>query len=214
MHTVAFIFTAGWAAVTTLIGTLGGTLGGVVMTQRASAKSERERAKSAAIERAADRAHERELRELELQDAQRGRLYADRRVAYATFLKRYGDYRRAQDSMSAWFRQVPTERLMDEQETAGRMSVAISDALEAMEAALTDLEVVASVDVKNAALALRPLVESASNQMRRGVVVAADALDDALTAREYERWERAVNDLNQGENRLREAMRSDVTSNL
>jgi hypothetical protein len=137
---IAFTFTAGWGALTTLVG----TLGGVLVSQWFAQKGERDRATAAANERAEDRLHERELRDLELRDARGARLYTDRKTAYANYRIRLGEFR--------------AQMMANIHEPSDLGRGLMQATIKALGNALIELEVVASKRVAAAAARVRSLV--------------------------------------------------------
>jgi hypothetical protein len=92
MLVAAFRYTAGWGALTTLVG----TLGAVLLTQRWVA----------AEQRAVDREHELTLRKLELRDAHLARLHDERLNCFRAFLRQVQDRQAVRDR----FRRAESEQ--------------------------------------------------------------------------------------------------------
>jgi hypothetical protein len=84
---------AAWAGVI-------GVVVGAFVTQGFNIWQDARRTEAQRVERERDRTHERDLRQLELDDAHRARLYSDRKVAYADFYRSYDDYRRSADEFA------------------------------------------------------------------------------------------------------------------
>lgn len=223
MQLVAFTFTAGWGALSTLVGVLGGSLGGVVLTQRSNRASERERAASGASERAADRVHERELRELEIRAAHRARLYADRRTAYIAFQTAFRALRRLELEGNLWFNHLmliaseqpgDTDKLDAAQRERERLRQEAEIAQRDAEGALIELVVVASQPVQRAAEDLLPLLQTMGIADRKiGEFTGGSDQDEALT-KAISEADKALSEVKDGEERLREAIRTELELDL
>jgi hypothetical protein len=221
----AATFTPGWGAVTTLVG----TLGAVLITQVLSQRGEGERAKAAAGEREADRlheerlraadhAHDRAMREEELRDANRERLYQGRNAAFADFYRCYLEYRRAERDLAvAWGHRTLVAGDRDRQPgdldyaenlwtNAAKRSTEVTRSIEE---SLMPVEIVASREVRDAAAHLRDLATSAGRAGRE-LFGADDMVDRVDLWDAYQDAERAVQE---GEQRLREAIQAELGLN-
>ena len=209
----AFRYAAGWQALTPVAS----SLGAVVLTLWVTRRGERERAQAAAEERAADREHERALRNLELRDARQARLHDHRIAAYRRVRIRLLE-RHTLTQEAVGLREQTREYGVTRESGAEIEAAlkAIRLASKAVEKALVSVHLVASRPVQEAVANLEGALarDEQESAGRFNIDLFLDDRSEEGRARAevawYERWTEAAIQARDAEKHLRDAISKEL----